>query len=240
MPLQDEFQARIQSLLVPTPDLAAIPAVTGAAGVVVGLIGVSVLTAAALAAVAGRPISIGGVLRVVAARGALVRPIIALAIGWLVASAVPVLLQTSSDFQAWSGEPGSPRSILLGSLLSVVGLVVLVLSFVLAVRWALYIPAVIAESLGIGSGLDRSAQLSRGIRIRLALAMFGIQLLHTLSVGVVGLVVGVAIGISAGSVAIGFVAYLGVALLGGLLWAPVMPAMLAVAYGARAGEKPTG
>lgn len=238
--LQDEFQAQIQAILVPQPDLAAISAVTGAAGVVVGLIGASVLTAAALAAAAGRPISLGGVVRVVAARGSLVRPIIALAIGWLVVSGVPLLLQTSSEFRAWSGEPGSPRSMLLGSLLSVLGFVVLVLIVILAVRWALYIPVVIAESLGIGSGLDRAAQLSRGIRIRLALAMFGIQLLHSVSVGIVALVVGVTIGISAGSVAIGFIAYLGAALLGGLLWAPVMPAMLAVAYQTRAGETAAG
>jgi len=234
--LQNEFEAELLAIVVPTPDLAAVSAVTGALGLAVGLIGTSVLTAAALAAAAGHPISIGAVFRLVAARGALVKPIIALALGSLAVSGVPQLLQTSSEFQAWSGEPGSPRSVLLASLFSVFAVVVFVLVVVLAVRWALYIPAVIAESLGIGPGLDRAARLSRGIRIRLGLAMVGILLLHGLSVGIVSVVIGFVVGISAGSVGVGFAAYLGTALLGNLLWAPILPAMLTVAYGTRASE----
>jgi hypothetical protein len=113
--------------------------------------------------------------------------------------------------------------------------VVSVFVVVLAVRWALYIPAIVAESLGIGRGLERAAQLSRGIRIRLGLAMIAVLLMRGLSVGLTGLFVGVAVGISAESVGMGFAAYLATSLLGDLLWAPVMPAMLATAYRSTAG-----
>lgn len=232
--LEAEFEAQLRAVLVPEPDLANLSAVMSAGGVVVGLIGTSVLTAAALAAVAGGPISVGDVYRRVAARGSLIWPIVAIGLGWLVVSWVPLLLQGSPDFQAWAGEPGSPRSLRIASILSVLAVVVLVLVVVLAVRWALYIPAVIAESLGIGQSLERAAALSRTIRIRLGLTMVAILLAHSLSVGIVALVVGIAVGISAGSLGVGMAAYLASSLVGNLLWAPVLPGMLAVAYRTRA------
>ncbi|MEX1168979.1 MAG: hypothetical protein WEE50_02430 [Chloroflexota bacterium] len=234
--LQAAFEAQLRTVLVPQPDLAALSAATGAAGVTVGLIGTAALTAVALAAVAGRPVSLGGVFRAVAARGGLIKPIVAIGVGWMAVSWVPLLLQTSPEFQTWAGAPGSPRSVLLASLLSVLAVVVFVFVIVLAVRWALYIPAVIAESLGVGRGLGRAAQLSRGIRSRLGLAMAGILLMHALSVGVVAAVVGIAVGISAESLEVGLAAYLGASLLGNLLWAPVLPAMLALAYHTRVGQ----
>jgi hypothetical protein len=236
--LQAEFEAQLRAVLVPQPELANLSAVTGAGGVVVGLIGTSVLAAAAVAAAAGRPISVGGVYRLVAARGALIWPIVAIGLGWLVVSWVPLLLQGSPEFQAWAGEPGSPRSMRIAGILSILAVVVLVFVVVLGVRWALYIPAVIAEPLGIGKGLERAAELSRSIRIRLGLAMAGVLLMHSLSVGIVALVVGVVVGISAASVGIGIAAYLASSLLGNLLWAPFLPAMLAVAYQARADARP--
>jgi hypothetical protein len=232
---QAEFEAQLRLILVPQPDVATMSVVAGAAGVAVGLVGTSVLTAAALAAAAGRPISLGGVFRLVAARGGLIGPIVAIGLGWLAVTWVPLLLQGSPEFQTWAGQPGSPRSILLASLLSTLAVVVFVFVVLLAVRWALYIPAVVAESLGIGRGLERAARLSRGIRIRLGLAMIGLLLMRGLSVGFTGLFVGVIVGISAGSVGIGIAAYLGTSLVGELLWAPVMPAMLAMAYQSRAG-----
>lgn len=232
--LQAEFETRIRAILVPPPDLASLSAVMGAGGVVVGLIGTSVLTAAALAAAAGRPISLGGVFGLVARRGGLIWPSIAIGLGWLVVSWLPILLQGSPEFQAWAGQPGSPRSVRIAGLLGVLAVVVLVFVVVLAVRWALYIPAVIAESLGIGSGLDRAARLSHGIRVRLGLATVGILLMHALSVGIAAVVVGISVGISAGSFGVGIAAYLAVSLLGNLLWAPVLPGMLAVAYQTRA------
>jgi hypothetical protein len=236
--LQAEFEARLRDILVPVPDMAALSAVTGALGVAVGLIGTSALAAVALAAARGRTMSVGEAFRLVAATGALIKPIALLFAGWLVVSWVPLLLQGSADFQAWAGVPGSPRSVLLASLLSVLGAVITLLVVVVAVRWALYIPAVVAEPIGVGSALVRSAELSRGIRSRLALAMGGILLLHAFSVGLVAAFVGIAMGVSTESVPVGFAAYVAASFVGNLLWAPVLPATLALAYHTRVDEAP--
>jgi len=228
--LQAELQARLQAVDLPQADLAGLSALGGGAGIAVGLIGSSALTAAALAAAVGRPISVASAFRLVAARGGLMKPIIALGLGWVAVSSLPIVLQASTGFQAWAGAPGSPRSVLLVSLLGVLALVVTVGIVVLAMRWALFIPAVLVEAIGVGPGLARAARLTRGIRIRLGLAMAGILILHGLSVGIVATAVGFVVGLSAGSLAAGFAAYLIASLIGNLLWAPVLPAMLAVAY----------
>lgn len=235
--LQAELQAELQAVVLPQADLAALAAVGGGVGVAIGLISSAALTAAALAAAAGRPISVTGAFRQVAARGdGLLKPIVALGAGWVAVSSLPIVLQTSAGFQAWAGAPESPRSILLANLLSVLALVVTIGIVVLGVRWALFIPAVLTESLGLGPGLARGAQLTHRIRIRLGLAMAGILILHALSVGIVATVTGFAVGLSAGSAAVGFGAYVIASLIGNLLWAPLLPAMLALAYQARAGD----
>ncbi len=230
---QAELQAKLQAVMLPPADLAVLSAIGVGAGVAAALIGASALTAAALVAASDRPISVAGAFRLVAARGGLLKPIVGLGVGWTAVSLLLVVLQTSTGFQAWAGVPGSPRSVLLGSLLAVLALVVTIGIVVLAVRWALLIPAVLVEALGLGPGLARAAWLTRGIRIRLSLAMAGIFILQALSVGLVATVVGFAVGLAAGSVVAGFGAYLIAALIGNLLWAPLLPAMLALAYDER-------
>jgi hypothetical protein len=232
--LEAELQAQLQAAILPQPDLVALAALGGGLSVAIGLVGSAALTAAALATAAGRPISIAGAFRLVAARGGLVKPLVAIGIGWVAVSWLTIALETSAELQAWAGAPGSPRIILIGSLLAILGLVVTVGFVVLAVRWALYIPAVLVESLGIRPGLARAARLSSGIRIRLGLALAGILILAALSVGIVATVVGFAIGIATGSVWAGYVAYVITSLAGNLLWAPMVPAMVAEAYRERA------
>lgn len=234
--LQSELETRLQAAAVGSTDLAALAAVGTGANTAVALIGVSVLTATALATATGRPISVAGAFSLVAARRRdLLYPITVLGIASIALSSIALLLQSSTDVQAWAGAPGSPRSVLIGNLLPVLGMVATIGIIVLVARWALSIPAILVEGLGLGPGLARGAQLSRGIRGRLLLAMAGVLLLHTLSVGIVAMVVGVAVGLSAGSVAIGLAAYLITSLIGNLLWSPMLPAMLAVAYLERSG-----
>ena len=236
--LQGAFEDRLRDILVPATDTAALSAVTGALGIAVGLIGTSALAAVALAGARGQTMSAVEAFRLIAARGALIKPIVALVVGWLVVSWVPLLLQSSADFQAWAGVPGSPRSVLLASLLSVVGAVITLLIVIVAVRWALYIPAVVAKPIGVGSALVRSAELSRGIRSRLALAMAGILLMHAFSVGIVAAIVGISMGVSTDSLPVGFAAYVAASFVGNLLWAPVLPSVLALAYHIRVDEAP--
>lgn len=237
--LQAELEAQLQAVLLPQVDLAVFSAIAGGAGVAVGLIGSAALTAAALAAVAGRPISVADSFRRVAARPGLIRPIIALGIGWVALSLLPVALAASTDLQAWAGAPGSPRLVLIGSLLGVLGLVVSVGIVFLAVRWALFIPAVLGEALGVGPGLARGAQLTGGMRIRLGQAMAGILILQTVSGGFAAAAIGFAVGLSVGSAAVGVVAYLVMSLVGTLLWAPMLPALLALVYRDRSGATGT-
>lgn len=227
---QAELQARIQVAIAPQADLAAYSALGGGVAIAVGLIGTSVLTAAALAATAGQPISVGRAFRLVAARGGLLKPIAAIAIGWAAFSLVALSLQTATGFQAWAGAPGSARSVLIGSLAAVTSLVVAIGAVVLAVRWVLYIPTILVEGLGIGPGIGRATQLARGIQMRLALAITGVLILEAVSVGIVAAIIAFAVGISAGSVLVGFATYVGVTFIGNLLWAPLLPAMLALAY----------
>lgn len=232
--LQAELEATLQSLVVPAPDVAAWSAVGVGLGVAVGLIGAAALTAAALRAAAGEPISIAGAFRLVAARAGLLVPILAIGLGWVLVSVVPMALERSAEFQAWTGPPKSPRSILIASLLAVAALVVGVAAVVLAVRWAVFIPAVLAEDVGVGRGLARSARLTQGVRIRIGLAMAGILLVQALTVGLVAAFSGFVVALVASSVAAGFAVYLVVSVGGSLLWAPLLPVMLAIVYRDRA------
>jgi len=228
--LQAELEARLRDVQLPGTDLAALTAVGAGLGAAIGLIGVAALSAMALSVAASRPIPMTFAFRLVAARAGLVKPIVALGLGWMAVSWLTLALQSSPDVAAWAGAAGSPRSVLIGSLLSVLAVVVVVGFVVLAIRWALFVPAVLVEALGVGPGLSRAAQLTRGIRIRLALAMAGLLILQALVVTVLATVVGFAVGFSAGSFALGLAAYLAVGLVINLLWAPWLPATLAVAY----------
>lgn len=227
---QEQLELELQRALVPTQEAALVSAVLGAISLAVALIGGAALSRAALSAADGRTIDVMASFRAVLSRGGLVKPIAALTVASVVASALPILLQGSPEFQTWAGEPGSPRAVLLGSLFSVAALVLAIGVVVLAVRWAFYMPVVLVESLGTGAGLARAATLSRGLRGRLFVAMVGLVLLQWLAVALVATTLGFAIGIAAESVAAGFATYLAVSLLGSLLWAPVLPAMLALAY----------
>jgi hypothetical protein len=195
-----------------------------------GLIGTAALTATALSVAAGRPVPVAFAFRLVAARAGLIRPIIALGIGWMAVALLSVALQGSPDLQNWAGAPGSPRTVLIGSLLGLLAVVVAVGIIVFAVRWALYIPAVLVESIGVGAGLARAAGLSRGIRVRIALAMAGVVLLETLVVAIVATICGLVVGFSTGSVGLGIAVYLAANVVGSTLWAPWLPSMLAVVY----------
>lgn len=228
--LEAELEAQLQLVLVPGTDLLVWSAVGGGLAMVVGLVGAAAMTATALASAAGRPIPATFAFRLIAARAGLVKPIVVLGIGWVVVSWLPAFLQTSTEFQTWAGAPGSPRSVLIASLLGVIALIVVVAIVILAVRWALYIPAVLVETLGVGPGLARSAHLTSGIRIRLGLAMAGLIVLFAILVGMGAIIVGFTVGIAAGSVPAGFAAYVATGIVGNLLAAPMVPSMLALAY----------
>jgi hypothetical protein len=172
---------------------------------------------------------------VVATRAGLVRSIVAIGIAWAAVSLVVVLSAGSDELRAWAGAPGSPRMVLIDSLLGILVMVVAIGVIVLAVRLAMSLPAILAEPLGLGAGIARGVDLGRGIQVRLGQALAGILVLHTISVGVISIAVGFAVGLAAVSAPVGVAAYLVATLIGNLLWAPVIPAVLAYAYRERMG-----
>jgi hypothetical protein len=236
--IQAELRAQLQAVMVPNGDLSFLAAVGSGIGAAIALVGASMVAAAALSTTAGRPISVAQTFRLVASRRGLVGPIVAIGIGWVVVSLLPLVVQSSGEFQSWAGTAGSPRSVLVGSLLSLLGVLVAVGAVILAVRWALFIPVVLVEGLGVGAGLRRAAQLSHGIRMRLFLAIAATFLLYGLSVEITAGAFGLALGLAAGSLTIGLVALLVAVIVGNLLWAPVLPALLVLAYRQRAQDAP--
>ncbi len=233
--LQTDLQARLQAVVGPPTEMTAVSAIAGGLAVAAGLIGCAAVTAAALAAATGRPMSVAGAFRVVAARAGLVRSIVAIGIAWAAASLAAVLSAGSDELQAWAGAPGSPRLVLIDSLLGILVMVVAVGVIVLAVRLAMGLPAILAELLGFGAGITRGMDLGRGIQVRLGQAIAGILVLHAISVAVGSIAVGFAVGLSVMSASVGVAAYLVASLIGNLLWAPVIPAVLAYAYRERTG-----
>jgi hypothetical protein len=228
--LQAELEARLRAVIVSGSDLPVVSAVGSGLGGAIGLVGLVALTAMALSMAAGRPVPVPFAFRLVAARAGLVIPIVALGAGWMAVAWFSSAVGASPDVQTWAGAPGSPRSVLIGSLLSVLAVVVAVGVVFLAVRWALYVPAVLVESLGVGRGLARAARLTLGVRIRLGLAMAGVLLLQALALVVVATIAGFVVGIAAGSVTVGFGVYVVVGVVINVLWAPWLPAMFAIAY----------
>lgn len=233
--LQADLQTRLQAVIGLPSEMTAVSAISDGLAVMAGLIGCAAVTAAGLAAMAGRPISVAGAFRLVAARAGLVRSIVAIGIAWAAVSLVAVLLEGSDQLRAWAGAPGSPRLVLIDSLLGILATVGAIGVIVLAIRLAMSLPASLAETLGLGAAIARGMHLGRGIQVRLGQALAGILVLHAISVGVVSTAVGFAVGLSAVSASAGVAAYLGATLIGNLLWAPVIPAVLASTYRERTG-----
>lgn len=233
--LQADLQARLQAVIGPPTEMTAGSAIAGGLAVTAGLIGCAAVTAAALAAATGRPMSVAGAFRVVAARASLIRSIVAIGIAWAAVSLVAVLSAGSDELRAWAGAPGSPRLVLIDSLLDILVMVFAIGVIVLAVRMAMGLPTILAESLDLGAAITRGMDLGRGIQVRLGQALAGILVLHTISVGVISIAVGFAVGLSVASASVGVAAYLVATLIGNLLWAPVIPAVLAYAYRERTG-----
>lgn len=225
----EAFQADFEAAVRPPADLTMLAYVGGGVSITVMLVGVAALTAAALAVADGRPVSVGGAFRAVAARTrGIVIPSIAVGLAWAVIGAWLSTWQSrASAFRPSASDVA--LNTLAGLLVPVLGIVALIL----AVRWSLAIPAILVEGLGLRRGLARGADMTRGVRLRLGLAIIAFGIGEAFTVGFVALLIGLFGGLAGGSIEAGVVTYSIVAFVGGLLWAPLLPAVLAVAYRAR-------
>ena len=205
-------------------------AVAGGASVAVSILGGCVLTAAAMTARAGRTVSPSRALAEVLRHGsALVLPSILIAFG-SIAITIPLTLnaqsiQSAEIAAAARGGTGTQN------WLTFAGILLSVAIFYLSVRWAVAVPAILAEDIGLRAGLRRSSQLTRGYRLRLAGAFLIVSLLEVLTVALPSVVIGLVVGFTASSAWAGVVAFALAAVIGSALFAPIGAAIAAVAYG---------
>jgi hypothetical protein len=230
---QQSFQTAIETAVRPPPVLAFWSGVASGASVTLGLFSASLLTAGALAVLDGRRPSVLGSVRAVAACGdGIVAPAIVVGMAWAVIGTPLEMSQTDAAFNSSGG------SAAIGGLLGIASFAVVVVAFVLAVRWSLAIPAILAEGLGLRAGLARSAALTAGIRIQIGLALFVAGLIFGFVAGLVAMVGGlIGFGLG-GTLQAGVVGYFVTVAIAQVLLAPILPAMLARNYRFRTAPAP--
>ena len=234
---QVALQERLRTAFQPPTDLAILSGVASGLSTAVALIGLSLVTAATLAAVDGQRPSIGAAYRSVAAHaGALVGPTVILAVGSVLLSTPAWLAQGTFPF---ADETSIRTQAALAAVFGLVGLIVTVAVIVLAVRWSLAIPAILAENLTFRRGLSRSAQLTAGIRVRIFVIFLVLGILFGIVFGLVALITGVIVGLATFSLTGGVAGYLVAVTIGGFVWLPLLAAVLSHIYRLRAGSPAT-
>jgi hypothetical protein len=223
------FQARLQAAGRPEPDLLLLLGVASALAVLVSLIGLGLQTAAALDVVDGYQPTIGRAFRAVSLRaGAFVVPGIVIALGSFLITVVPQSFTPTTDPASYASRQ---------AVVAVVGVLVLVVEIaavVLAVRWCLAIPAILSEGLGLRAGLSRSAALTHGIRLRLALTFFVFGVIVGIVTAVVVIGAGAVIGIATKSL-LGFIGTLAItSFVASVVLAPLGAVLISHLYRLRA------
>jgi len=227
---QLDLQAAMEAAMRPQPALAFLSGVASGASITLGLLGTSMLTVAALDVIDGRRPSLMRSFRTVFSRAdGIVAPAIVLGMGWAVIG-TPITMREADVAFATGGSSAA------NGLLGLVGIAFTIAAFVLGVRWALAIPAIVEEDLGLRAGLARSTALTSGVRVPIAIAFIAIGFATAVVLGLTGLV-GAIVGYAAvGTVEGGAVGYLIVAVIVGTVISPIAPAMLARAYRLRIGS----
>lgn len=234
---QVALQQRLQEAFRPPAELAVLSGVAGGLSIMVGILGLSVVTAATLSAVDGRRPSVAGSYRAVTAHArALIVPAVIVGVAWI-AVGTPLTL-TQGSFSA-SGAAALRAQTAVAAVAGLVGLVVTVVVIVLAVRWSLAIPAILAEDLTLRRGLSRSAELTAGIRVRIFVILLVLGIAVGFVLGAISLITAIVLGVATFSLAGGIAGYLVVTTIGGFVWLPWVAAVLSHLYRLRAGPVAT-
>lgn len=221
--------------------MSGVAALAAGVGVTVALIGAAAVTQATLDAARGREITTGRSFGAVAQHaGAIVGPAIALGAAYVLVF-LPFGLGGGS---LATRSPGAGTTSLY-LLLSVLGWAVTIALVYFVVRWAVVLQVILGEDRTLGPALTRASELSRGVRVRIALVMLATTF-------VVGLLLSIPIWIAAiigwlvtGSVVVGMGVYLLGIAVAGLVGMPFFMALLTVVYDRRvaavgASGPPTG
>lgn len=234
---QVAFQERLRAAFQPPTDLAILSGVASGLSTAVALVGLSLVTAATLAAVDGQRPSIGAAYRSVAAHaGALIGPAVILGVGAVLLTTPAWLTQGSFAF----ADAASVRTqAAVAAVAGLVSLIVTVAVIVLACRWSLAIPAILAEDLTFRRGLSRSAQLTAGVRVRIFLILLVLGIVFGIVFGLIALITAVIVGLATFSLSGGVAGYLVAVTIGGFVWLPLVAAVLSHVYRVRAGSPAT-
>ena len=228
--LQREFQAVFQ----PSTQFVAVSAVLTGIVVAVAIIGSAALTRATLDAADGRPVSIERSFGAVAAHAsAIVVPAVLLGVVLAVGSAALNLGQTT--VVAAGGTAGQAA---ITSLASLLGLAIWIVLIILGIRWSVVLQAILAEDLGLGAALSRSAALTAGSRVRIGLTIVAVVIVTGVLFGIVASLVALVAGLLTSSIANAFVAYAVVTAITGLVLVPLIVSVLTVIYRDRVASKP--
>jgi hypothetical protein len=219
------FQAEMQAAVRPATDLLVISGVAGGLSIAFSIIGWGAMTAAAIAASEGRPVTIASAFRVVLARrSGIVIPALLVGLAWGLLTVLQAALTPTGTILP------TPAQTVIYSLFGLVVGVLTFAAFALAIVVSLALPAILAEDLDLRRGLARGAALTRGIRVRLGLAFIAVAILQGLTIGIIAGITAIAGGLIAMSLVVGVVIYLVITLIGAVFWLPFMPSLLVVAY----------
>jgi hypothetical protein len=227
------MQQRLQHAFQPPADLAILSGVASGVSITLGLISLSLVTAATLGAIDGRRPSVAGSYRAVRARaGSLIVPAVILGIIWLLVS-VPATL---SQGLMMASDPAALRTqAAVAAVVGLLSLVVTVAAVVLAVRWSLVIPAILAEGLTFRRGLSRSAELTAGIRVRIFVILLVLGIMIAIVLGLAALILAIIVGVATVSLTGGVAGYLVATTIGGIISVPWVAGVLSHIYRLRAG-----
>jgi Membrane domain of glycerophosphoryl diester phosphodiesterase len=225
------IQRELQAATQPTTQEALVSGVGTAVLLLIWMVGLAMITAATLDATAGHRPTVGRSISAALARPATVLlPGIILALGY----ALVILPLSLGSNQIAFGEYGTGRAS-VAALLSVGILVLEVAVFYLAIRWAPYFQVAVAEDVGLRRALSRSAEVTRGVRIRVALALIAVGILVAIVVGFFGIIAAFVVGIATRSFLAGVVALSIAFSAAGLVYLPLFAAMLTHVYRVRSG-----
>ena len=221
------FQRDMTEAMRPAQDLSLLTSISTGIAVIVGMVAFGAETAGTLEAADGRRPSVAGAFRTALRRPAVVIPAVLLGLGYL---AVLVPLSLAQPGFLYGGAGLSVADAGVSIVLSVVTIAIEIVVVYLAVRWAVYFQVAITEGLGIRASLARAAELSHGIRIRIALALILLTVLIGLVAILLALIPGLILGFAASSVVAGVVAAtVGFSLLA-LVYLPLYAAALTYIY----------
>lgn len=234
---QVALQERLQVAFRPPTDLAILSGVASGLSIAVALVGLAVVTAATLSAVDGQRPSVAQAYRAVTAHaGALIVPALILGVAGILVGTPATLAQGSFG----ASDPAAFRTqAALAAVVGLVGLIVTIAIIVLAIRWSLAIPAILAEDLTLRRGLSRSAALTAGIRVRIFVILLVLGIVSGIVLGAISLVAGVIVGLATFSLAGGVAGYLVATTVGGLFWLPLVAGVLSHVYRLRVGPVAT-